>query len=88
MNNIMNPITIIPEVVVTPDMTTEQTLLEMSDHFKTLVECKNAKLERLTKTVLKVYGLVEAMAEMSDFSYIPVIQNLLEADIMYFCHLE
>ena len=84
----MIPITIIPEVVVTPDMTTEQTLLEMSDHFKTLIQNKNAKVERLIKTVLKVYGLVEALAETSDFSYIPVIQDILEADVRYFCHLD
>ena len=84
----MTPITIIPEVVVTPDTTTEGHLLDMADHFKTLIENKNAKVERLTKTILKVYGLIECMAEMSDFSYIPVIQTLLEADVMYFCHLE
>lgn len=84
----MAPLTIIPEVVVAPDTTTESHLLDMADHFKTLIENKNAKVERLTKTILKVYGLVEALAEMSDFSYIPVIQDLLEADIKYFCHLE
>ena len=39
-------------------MTTENELLEMSDHFKNLMEKKNEEMIELKKLICKIYGLV------------------------------
>ena len=39
-------------------MTTENELLEMSDHFKTLIEKKNEEIIDLKKLICKIYGLI------------------------------
>lgn len=39
-------------------MTTENELLEMSDHFKKLIEKKNDEIVDLKKLIFKIYGLI------------------------------
>jgi hypothetical protein len=42
---------------------TEQELLDMSAHFRKLLEKKNVKIERLCKTIALCYGLTRAIEE-------------------------
>lgn len=74
-------IAILQPAVITPDMTTENTLLELSDHFKHAIAAKNTKIERMTKTLLRLYGIVQALQDEGDFSYIPMITSILDDEI-------
>jgi len=49
--------------MIMSDSRTEQELLEMSDHFKKLLDKKNIIIERLSKTIALCYGLTRAIEE-------------------------
>ena len=70
------------------DQTTEQHLLDMADQFKHVVADKNKKIDRMTRTLLKLYGVAMALQDNGDFSYIPTINAILEDEINIIANLE
>ena len=64
-----------------PNQSTESHMLDMADHFKHAIAAKNTKIERMTKTLLRLYGIVQALRDEGDFSYIPMITSILDDEI-------
>lgn len=54
---------------------TENDLLEMSKHFKTLLDKKNTELEELKKFTCMIYGLVRVMDDNEDITFIELIRS-------------
>ena len=70
------------------DQTTEQHLLDLADNFKHIVAEKNKKIDRMTRTILKIYGVVMALQDNGDFSYIPTINAILDDEINIIANLD
>lgn len=58
-------------------MTTEQDMLEMSDHFKVLLKKKNKELGELKKLLCVLYGLIRVCDEHEDISFVELIRMYL-----------
>ncbi len=69
-------------------MSNENDLLEMSKHFKTLLNKKNIELEKLKKFVCLVYGLVRVMDEMEDISFVEILRAQSSQMIEEICNID
>lgn len=56
-------------------VSTEQQFLEMSQHFKVIVETKNKEIVRLKKFVALIYGLVRTTDEHEDMALLEIIRT-------------
>jgi len=61
--------------------TTEQHLLEMSQHFKELINKKNVEITRLKKFVALIYGLIRTTDETTDISLIDTIRGFTSEEL-------
>ena len=68
--------------------TTEQHLLEMSEHFKQILDKKTKDLNRLKKFVALIYGLVRATDDQEDISLIETIRGYLSEEICWIMDIE
>ena len=69
-------------------MSNENDLLEMSKHFKTLLNKKNVELEKLKKFICMIYGLVRIMDEHEDISFIEIIRSECSSMIETLCNID
>lgn len=69
-------------------MTTEQDLLEMSKHFKTLLNKKNIELEKLKKHVCYIYGLVRCMDDNEDITLIDTLRSVSSSMVEDICNID
>tara|TARA_R110000824_G_scaffold373190_2_gene563462 strand:+ start:822 stop:1046 length:225 start_codon:yes stop_codon:yes gene_type:complete len=68
--------------------TTEQHLLEMSQHFKELMSKKNVEINRLKKFVALVYGLIRTTDETSDISLVETIRSFASEELGRIMNIE
>jgi hypothetical protein len=69
-------------------MTSENDLLEMSKHFKTLLNKKNLELERLKKCICMLYGLIRVMDESEDISFIEILRSESSKMVEEICNID
>jgi hypothetical protein len=69
-------------------MGNENDLLEMSKHFKTLLNKKNLEIEKLKKFVCMIYGLIRIMDEREDISFIEILRSESSSMIEEMCNID
>ena len=69
-------------------MTTEQELLEMSNHFRDLMKKKNNKIIKMQKHFCVMYGLIRTMCEYEDMSFLELLRTEASKSLTEYCGIE
>tara|TARA_R110002126_G_scaffold3152_8_gene17637 strand:+ start:3315 stop:3614 length:300 start_codon:yes stop_codon:yes gene_type:complete len=67
---------------------TENDMLEMSKHFKEVLEDKQSQIVRLTKVLCTAYGLVRICDDNMDSLLLPILREVLSIEFMKLTGLE